>query len=281
MSSSFRNKGFSLTEVLIAAGVLAIGFAFIAGMFPVGVRLTTLATEQTIAPIVVDEATAKIRLYGEMYNASLTDPNLIDELKKAAVAGNGYVDLTHALVGIPDGVPNDPCDPCELDEFAYPSTDIRPEPKKYHWSAICRRLIGGNVHITIFVVRRAGAAAKYRTPNFDYTQGDYGQVPSPLVEADGDWPVPVKVRFKALPGPGKEKMFTIGVEYETFINAGCTIVDDTTAQIYRVMERTAEAEIVLDRDWGGFPSGYVWVIPPAEGSGRNPCIGVYQKVISL
>ena len=49
----------------MAAGILAIGFAFIAGMFPVGVKLTAIATEQTIAPIVADEATAKIRLYGD------------------------------------------------------------------------------------------------------------------------------------------------------------------------------------------------------------------------
>jgi prepilin-type N-terminal cleavage/methylation domain-containing protein len=50
MSNSLRNNGFSLTEVLMAAGILAIGFAFIAGMFPVGVKLTALYTAKYTTP---------------------------------------------------------------------------------------------------------------------------------------------------------------------------------------------------------------------------------------
>ena len=56
-------EGFSLTEVLIAVGLLAVGMLFIAGAFPVSIHFTTVATERTIAPIVADEAFAKCRLY--------------------------------------------------------------------------------------------------------------------------------------------------------------------------------------------------------------------------
>lgn len=282
MSKSFRNNGFSLTEVLMAAGILAIGFAFIAGMFPVGVKLTALATEQTIAPIVTDEAIAKIKLYGELYTELVSEPNLVDELKKAAVVGNGYVDLTDALPGFPD---DDPCDgdPCEIDEFAYPSTDISPEPKKYHWSALCGLLSDGNIHITIFVSRKTGSGAKYRTHNssYDLPGPGYGQVPLPLDPADGDWPVPVKVQVNVL---GSKRLETVVEDEAPFINAGSTIVDDLDGSVYRVLKRTSADVIVLDREWRNFvvPSGdFVWVVPPAEGSGRNPCIGVYQMVIGL
>ncbi len=280
MSNSLRNNGFSLTEVLMAAGILAIGFAFIAGMFPVGVKLTAIATEQTIAPIVTDEATAKIRLYGEIYNASPTDPNsLIYKLAIAAGLGNGYVDFADALLSIPRGEFD------EIDEFAYPSTDISPQLKKYHWSALCGLLPDGNIHVTIFVSRKTGAGARYRTTNnISYALPGYGRE-----DADefGDWPVPVKVLVTASGVLGEEKLLRIDPAHDkTLINAGSTIVDDATGQIYRVLERDANIsnEIRLDRDWRNWvvPSGdFVWVVPPAEGSGRNPCIGVYQTVIGF
>jgi len=276
MSNRLQNNGFSLTEVLMAAGILTIGFAFIAGMFPVGVKLTAIATEQTIAPIVADEATAKMKLYVEMFNASSTEPNLVDELKKAESFGNRYVDLVDALPGIGRG------DPCEVHEFVYPSARTNPEPKKYHWSALCGLLPDGNVHVSIFVGRKAGAGARYRTPNSNYTQPNYGLVPSGPV--DGDWPVPVKVGVTASVNPGEERVLTIEPGYETFINSGSTILDDATGRIYRVMERTSDNVITLDRKWRNWvvPSGdFVWVVPPAEGSGREPCIGVYQTVIGF
>ena len=45
----------------MAVGLLAVGMLFIAGFFPVGIHLTTVATERTMAPIVADEAFAKIQ----------------------------------------------------------------------------------------------------------------------------------------------------------------------------------------------------------------------------
>jgi prepilin-type N-terminal cleavage/methylation domain-containing protein len=80
-----RRDGFSLTEVLLAVGILAVGMLFIASAFPVGVYFTTVATERTIAPIVADEAFAKFKLYWPdvnsiseaeiVYPSTPTDPN--------------------------------------------------------------------------------------------------------------------------------------------------------------------------------------------------------------
>jgi len=278
MQYKLKNNGFSLTEVLMAAGILAIGFAFIAGMFPVGVRLTAIATEQTIAPIVVDEAIAKIKLYGQIFNASLTEPNLVDELKKAASVGNRYVDLVDALPGIPHS------DPCEIDEFAYPSAQIKPELKKYHWSALCGLLGDGNVHVIVFVSRRAGAGVRYLTHDSNWNLPNYGQ--GVLISDRDEWPVPVRVVVNTA-GPLPTRTLITPAQEENYITTGSTIVDDATGQVYRVLERiyddvADEIEIVLDRDWGGPAIGFVWVVPPAVTNpgppprvgGRYPCVRV-------
>ena len=56
--------GFSLTEMLIATGIMAIGLVLIATIFPVGVKLTGLSAERSIAAVAADEAFAKIQLHG-------------------------------------------------------------------------------------------------------------------------------------------------------------------------------------------------------------------------
>ena len=58
------NKGFSLTEVLIAAGILVIGLMMILGTFPVGIKLTAVSTERTIGVVAANEAFDKVQLYG-------------------------------------------------------------------------------------------------------------------------------------------------------------------------------------------------------------------------
>ena len=128
--------GFSLTEVLMAVGILAVGMLFIAGVFPVSIYFTTVTTERTIAPIVADEAFAKIKLYGFL---PITDINWV-------AAGQSSFEKVAST---------QPPMVC----FAYPSTnDLN---SKYWWSAICRRVDINDIQVTVFVSRKIGATTSY------------------------------------------------------------------------------------------------------------------------
>lgn len=260
MNYKLRKNGFSLTEVLLAVGALAIGMLFIAGAFPVGIHLTTIATERTIAAVVADEAFAKIRLYG-------IDPNN-NELDKDGKDFTLFTD--RILPDIHDYVSDETIE----EESTYPSTDTDISQKQYCWSALCRltekydaqKNPNPPVQVTVFVCRRT-------SPNLEY----YGE--------DGKWPVPVKVDVS-----GGYNELEIESGKESFINDGYTIVDDRTGRLYRVLERYKgdyDDTILLDRDWdknwwdedSPVDPDKVWVVPPPVYGGRYPCIAVYQKMM--
>jgi len=145
-----KNVGFSLTEVLMAVGILSVGMMLIATMFPVAIYLTTVASERTMAAIVADEAFAKIQLYG------IVDPY------------------------------NDPCvcfdyedtlGPAEIDpnEFSYPSVDPATGNRQYYWSALYKLINANDTEylITVFVARKTNPNLIYRS----------GPVPKPMAVA--------------------------------------------------------------------------------------------------
>jgi hypothetical protein len=250
------NNGFSLTECLLAIGTLAVGMLFIAGVFPVGIHFTTVATERSIAAVVADEAFAKIRLYGiaDFNSPPWPSPNPATACLYFGMVSFGAVNPY---------------------EFAYPSDpNMDISEKQFYWSALCRRVdpeanpISRLVQVTVFVCRKPGPSLKYPGPP------DGSGVPV-------DWPMPIQIGIFAVAG---SDMLQIEPGKEVFINDGYTIVDDENGRIYRVIERYAQPNhntVRLDRRWnaGIIPADRVWVVPPPIGGGRYPCIAIYQRVI--
>lgn len=220
--------GFSLMEVLLAVGILAVGMLFIAGVFPVSIHMTTVSSERTIAAVVAEEAFAKIRLNGINFS------------------GLSYANQALYVLA--------------SEEYAYPSTPTSdPNSKKFWWSALCRRVDVNDVQVTIFVSRKAGANARFFSP-------------------DPNRPVAVQVDVAG--GVGSYELTITGITgNKTYINDGSTIVNNSTGQIHRVLQRYASPDNVirLDSPWQGTTTR-VWAVPPPATGGRNPCIAVYQKV---
>lgn len=247
-------SGFSLMETLLAVGTLAIGMVFVAGTFLAGVYFAAVSTERTIATVVVDEAFAKIQLYGFEPN----DPDLQTD---------GYVRYDH-LMTLP------------AEEYLYPSTSTSLD-KQYCWSALCKRGASDSrlVAFTVFVSRRAGANSKYWDfVVYDYDTGGGGR------EFQTDLPHPVRTEIVQDPGSPTNEIritptfWTSGL---ALVMDGASIVDDATGQIYGVRERLADPEraIRLDRPWTGGASGAIWVVSPPVGGGRDPLVAVYQKTL--
>jgi len=138
MKNYKRHKGFSLTEILLALGTLAIGMVFVGGTFLTGIHLSTVATERTMAAVIADEAFAKVRLYG----LDMTDPNFLSSQLARYKALN----------------------PIAEKEFTYPSTDI-PLNKQYYWSALCRPVVSDPnnrlVQVTVLISRKVTTATMY------------------------------------------------------------------------------------------------------------------------
>lgn len=236
-------------ETLLAVGTLAIGMVFVAGTFLAGVYFATVSTERTIAAVVADEAFAKVRLYG-------LDPNL------AGLRTDAYVPYGQ-LVTIP------------ADEHLYPSTATSSD-KQYSWTALCKRVDPNSrlVEVAVFVCRRAGSATRYWT-----------QTTGALTETDV--PRPVRVNLVPATGPsGAADVAINGVQEQTFVNDGATLLDDGTGEIYRVLERYVNTpeRIRLDRVWNGAalasPQGaWAWVVPPPISGGRDPQVAIYRTVM--
>jgi hypothetical protein len=227
---------------------------FIAGVFPVGIHFTTIATERTISAVVADEAFAKIRLYatGNPFDAN-------DDIDLGLLGTAQLTNYGPPIVNI------------NAFEFSYPSDpnyDI--SRKQYYWSALCRRVDPDPnsrlVQVTVFVCRKVGSGITYR-----------GWA--------ANWPVPVPVAVSM--GPAPKELTITNLAEKTFINDGYTIIGNEYGRIFRVLERYDDPvndriiRLDLDQPWGpgNMSPSVVWVVPPPIGGGRCPFMAIYQRVI--
>ena len=312
MIRAIKNRGFSLTEVLIAMAILATGMVFIAGIFPAAIHLSTISAERVNASLAAEEAFAKIQLYAQ---GRIETP--LDLIPDDFSPGSLYLlknftgsDVKAGEQSFPFIIENsDEVFPAtkELDPnvFAYPSDDGREiKDKQYFWSAVLRLTEPYHattnprpvVQVTVFICRKVRTGVKYYNPNeFFSSIGSFAPIDYPMA-------VPIEVEFVT----GHDDRLQIkNITRKTFINDGYTIVDDETGRIYRVIERLKgdsstpggqDNIIVLDRDWnkwwwdvaGNWNNNAtrssdirVWVVPPPINGNRRPCIAIYQRELKL
>jgi len=263
----------------MALGILAVGTIFIAGTFPLGIQMTAVAAERTIAAVVVDEAFAKIKLYG-VDVAKLPHPG---EREYGCVFFDEDIALTAEL---------------DANEFTYPSV-LNPSGRAlYCWSALCRDLGNSLVQVTVFICRKTARELQYSDPHNE--PRDWGEDMDTVSH-----PMPVRIKLEQIEQEnGWIKEFKLGRRSRdipgTIINGGSVIVARETGRIMRVLERYKNrddyyyvlAEEVrpeeLHEEHKEVTELEVWVVAPAiaaaGGDGvqlscRYPCIGVFQKVM--
>lgn len=150
MRNDLRQPGFSLTEVLLAVAILAVGMLFVGGTFVLAIHYSTLSTEQTIAAVVVEEAVAKIRLHGFE-----REPN--------SVAQTPYERLIPSL---------------REEEFLYPSAPAM--ARQYVWSALCRwadpKIDSHLLQVTVFVSRGAWKGVRPAPTDLDIAGSSGGSL---------------------------------------------------------------------------------------------------------
>jgi prepilin-type N-terminal cleavage/methylation domain-containing protein len=255
MKSVMKNSGFSLTEVLMAAGILCVGIMLVATMFPAALYLTTVASEKTMAAIVADEAFAKIQIYG-IKNVPVNDPNGPEGFYR-------YWDL----------MKND----IDTNEFTYPSTDGNGKNSQYSWAALCKKLTkdshDNRYLVKLYVCRKISPNQKF-FKNALFNDAN-----------TCDWPVPVCVDNVGYIPPNK---LTMGSIESGFVNPppSTAIIDNLSGRVFRIISNE-DVVMTLDRNWDNdinTPNA-IWIVPSGvvnkKTAGKNPDIDVFQKIIDF
>ena len=309
-----KNSGFSLTEVLISAGILAVGFMLIATVFPVGIHLTALSTERNIGATAADEAFAKLMIYGVKplslsigYSEVYSEANLPNQTYLRL-----YMKLVNPMFDPATSSPQrgqQPIIDLLKTESLYPSipdhlyrTDAEaPDPAgadpelepRYCWSALCKRTSGfrpRSVQATVFVSRRGVGAAKY-----PYWDG------AGWTTTDRPVPVPIEVLpfedLAATPVSPTDRIKIVDSRLAGYITENSVLVNSRDGRVMVVLRIEADPyKIVLTEKVFAFTGSppvisRCWVVPPPVKyqkspdppvvGGRYPCVGVYQRELDF
>ena len=276
-----HKTGFSLTEVLVAMGIMTVGMMLVLTLFPLGVQLTIKSVQDNMASIVAEEAFAKVRLHIDDASAFMGDSSL----KTDETASYYHFDTSGDIKSL-NGV-----DIEEWDTY-YPSTVLRaaadadqPKESKYSWSALVRPVnkAAGIFQVTVLVFHRSAFQAIF----YDGSGTAVNKGTSAKLQ-------PLKVKIDYATAVHQDDWLKLDGEY-WLIAENSPVIDDKTGRLYSIEERRINGNTVefrIDRDWQelyGIASDsttnsvpdYVWIVPPAANASGTNCIGVFQRIMSL
>lgn len=290
MNGSSRQNGFSLTEVMMAAGILAIGFMLVAGSFPVAIKLTAEKTEGSIGAVTANEAFAKIRIY------YVNSVNLYSDRQRP---------FSRFLLADDYGLTEWQLDRLLLAESCYPSTNSPIEDvdsgawddrlgQGYTWSALLRKTDSGNLQATVFVVRLTEGNSQYKyyipaqNPDNGEIASDTRDFPSPVpvIRVDDGLPpgqmvTEIEVDKTA---PANDELLQGGTM--ECLSRKAELVDDLTGKIMKVEAKSDPAATTLILELAepveeAALGDRFWIIPAEDDSKRYPCVGVYQRTLTF
>lgn len=292
MNRFHTHKGFTLVEVLLAAGILVIGLILVAGAFPLGIKMTTVSTERTVGTVVADEAIAKIRLLIDPNDAGQDyygiDTSVLDSLETPVYdLGELFVSFQDSTPLLYQGVVSDV-------DLTWPSVDTE-DDKYYYWSALLKYAMPTtgkgyptDLDAVVFISRITGLGAEYPDPANPSLRIN---IPKPVIvpvdTAASDGTKIVVMDDSTTPFDERdyfdhivEDAVLIMTENNPPLTSPLTAsAHDTMVLIVKKLN-PVDYTITLDNPIDAAQvNSFFWFVPTSYNSSRNPCIGVYQERI--
>lgn len=293
----WRRSAFSLAELMIAIGILGIGMLMVAATFPVGIEQTRLAAQETVIPLVVNDAaeTMKLRLADPTLYGGLGGPAAVS-LRQAItnVAASidtntgGIITRVSGVIGIVQKDFYDRAQTASLDTWLgsvrdYPSRDgARPNTTasagavgaSYTWLALSRYTPGSTSQLDLIVLVGRRTALE----------------PMGIILERASDPDPAKVRVRILRASDQNDGSSpgtlaglLGPGLVVYVHQGIPARPIYGGQITEV-NAAAGTLLLSSVDPAAFPLGVeveIWAVPKDAATGVSPVIGWRVRPIPL
>lgn len=285
--------GFSLAELMVAIGIFGIGMLMVAATFPVGLDQARIVSEESIAPLVANEAYATLRLLlddptprvnlrernGAFPNTPVTlrfsqalAPTAFTAILGDPINLNLWRDINDWLGSPHPSLRSDPnyfpIDPLDLGAGVrfYPSTPNGAANLPYTWCVLYGRSASA-VTFMVFVTRRSTATPiliQGTIPDINSLSPNTFDMPVGVID-----PLDWSNVFYEL----DQSAFEEGMLLVPFDNSGFHEV--------RSISPDPDYPGVILSSIPSIPTPTFWCIPVDPATGRSPVIAMYSRTFPL
>jgi hypothetical protein len=281
---------------MIAIGILGIGMLMVAATFPVGIEQTRIATQETMIPMVVDDAVGTMKLLLAENRARVRFPSgAMSTLRAAIEATAGASAMDGTLFSdflwtspAPDKVHQLAAAPQTLNGWLgavrdYPSTGAQPgsgnragTTGSYTWLALFRPLPPfpqrpAQVEVVFLVLRRSSALPELVKVEGSMADLTRVSIHGAVDTTSGTAPSLSKIMSDLGPGLALVRVDSTG----NVVVSRIATVDAPRTTVYLDAVPSAQAVIAEGVETN------VWLIPKDSASGVSPVIGWQRRILSL